>query len=65
MKEFKNQWKKKYPKQGCTILISFQDDEIGKFATFSFHKNRTGETIIDKNIINNFLQPIYLEIIEG
>ena len=37
---FKTYWYKEFPNISCFISLSFQDDEIGELATFSFHKYR-------------------------
>lgn len=59
---FKIYWSKNFPDIGCFVALSFQDDEVGKFANFSFHKRRENEFVFDIDNINNYIQPVYFEI---
>ncbi|EEX50082.1 hypothetical protein RFF20_02360 [Pasteurella multocida] len=61
--EFKKRWKEIYPDLNCVVLITFQNDEIGEFSTFTFHKVRNDESIFDPSEINNIEQAILVEFI--
>ena len=54
-----------FPLESVNIIIGFQEDEIGKFATFTFHKSRNGEVMHDINSLELYAQPIYVEVISG
>lgn len=59
---FEIYWYKNFPDISCFISLSFQDDEIGELATFSFHKYRKNEIVYDVENINSYSQPVYFEI---
>ncbi|UNU73338.1 hypothetical protein LU293_00015 [Moraxella nasovis] len=44
--------------------MSFQEDEVGAFSTFSFHKCRDNEYVDDIDNLEDYSQPIYLEMIK-
>lgn len=60
-REFEENWLTQLPQESCTLIISFQDDEVGQFATCAFHKNRVSEVVVDHDSLEDFIQPIYLE----
>ena len=60
-RKFKEKWLTEFPHVSCTILISFQDDEIGKFATFTFHKCRKNEVVFKLDNLEDVMQPLYIE----
>lgn len=43
-------------------VISFQDDDVGTFSKFSFHKIRAGEMIYDINKIDEFSNAVMIYI---
>ena len=61
--KFKKKWLIDFPLESVNIIIGFQGDEIGKFATFTFHKNRNGEVVHDLNSLELYDQPIYVEVL--
>ncbi|WP_424405919.1 hypothetical protein [Pasteurella sp. PK-2025] len=61
--EFKKRWKEIYPYLNCVVLITFQNDEVGEFSTFTFHKVRNDESIFDPSEINNIEQAILIAFI--
>ena len=63
--KFKKKWLIDFPSESVNIIIGFQDDEIGKFSTFTFHKSRNGEAVHDINSLELYAQPIYVEVISG
>ncbi|MGP4864049.1 hypothetical protein ACTXGK_07605 [Psychrobacter sp. T6-5] len=63
LNKFKKKWYGNFPLEGLTVLVSFQDDDIGKFSTFTFHKNRKNEVVYDPKRIDLNSEPIYLEVI--
>lgn len=62
-RKFKEKWRESFPLVGYTNLISFQDDEIGKFATFTFHKNRENELVYEPSNIEVNDAPLCLEVV--
>lgn len=54
LNEFKKKWQKNFDNDLFVAAISFQDDEIGQFATFTFHKQRKGEVVYDIDNIEKF-----------
>lgn len=63
--KFKKKWLIDFPLESVNITIGFQDDEVGKFATFTFHKSRNGEVVHDINSLELYEQPIYVEVLSG
>ncbi|WP_201511597.1 hypothetical protein [Psychrobacter alimentarius] len=63
--KFKKKWLIDFPLESVNITIGFQDDEVGKFATFTFHKSRNGEVVHDINSLELYDQPIYVEVLSG
>ena len=61
--KFKKKWLMYFPLESVNITIGFQNDEIGSFATFTFHKNRNGEVVHDLNSLELYDQPIYVEVL--
>lgn len=59
--KFKEKWIAEFPHISCTILISFQDDEIGQFATFTFYKYRKNEVVFELDNLEDVMQPLYIE----
>ena len=43
-------------------IVSFQDDDVGTFSKFSFHKIRSGEMVYDINNIDEFLEAVMIYI---
>ncbi|UTO04029.1 hypothetical protein NKT77_05635 [Moraxella sp. FZLJ2107] len=43
-------------------IVSFQDDDVGTFSKFSFHKIRPGEMVYDINNIDKFLEAVMIYI---
>lgn len=62
LEEFKRKWRKIYPSTSCTVLINFQNDKVGTFSTFTFHKNRSNETVFDISDINTISQSILIDV---
>ena len=60
-REFKEKWFDKFHSTDCIIIVGFQDDEIGKFATFTFHTEREGEVVFDVENLEDFINPLYIE----
>ncbi|MGC6409099.1 hypothetical protein ACNO7M_10940, partial [Bisgaard Taxon 45] len=60
---FKKRWKEIYQDLNCVVLITFQNDEVGEFSTFTFHKVRNDESIFEPSEINNIEQAILIEFI--
>ena len=58
---FKISWAKNFPNFSCFIVLGFQDDEVGKFATFSFYKQRDNEFVYDIENVNNYANSVYFE----
>ena len=63
--KFKEKWLIDFPLESVNIIIGFQDDEVGKFATFTFHKSRNYEVVHDINSLELYPQPIYAEVLSG
>ena len=63
--KFKEKWLIDFPSESVNITIGFQDDEVGKFATFTFHKSRNYEVVHDINSLELYPQPIYVEVLSG
>ncbi|WP_227430854.1 hypothetical protein [Psychrobacter sp. I-STPA6b] len=64
-KRFRMQWKKQFLNQPITTIVGFQEDEIGKLATFTFHCNRTNEIVYDIDNIEKFSQPVFIEVMDN
>ncbi|WP_230655889.1 hypothetical protein [Psychrobacter sp. I-STPA10] len=64
-KLFRMQWTKQFPNQPITTIVGFQDDEMGKLATFTFHRNRANEVVYSIDNIEKFSQPIFIEVINN
>lgn len=62
LREFKKIWRDTFFNRPCVVCIGFQDDEVGKFATFTFHKKRKNEEVFDIENIEGYTNPIYVEI---
>lgn len=60
--KFKEKWHDNFPLDSLVILVSFQDDDVGRFSIFTFHKNRKNETVYDPTNIKLNDEPVYLEI---
>lgn len=59
--EFTTKWKLFNSELGCLAYISIQDDEeLGIMASFTFHVDREGETIVDRSKINDFVMPLLI-----
>ena len=63
--KFKKKWLIYFPLESVNITIGFQDDEVGNFATFTFHKSRNYEVVHDLNNLELYAQPIYVEVLCG
>lgn len=63
--KFKKKWLMNFPLESVNITIGFQDDEIGRFATFTFHKSRNYEVVHDLNNLELYAQPIYVEVLSN
>ena len=63
--KFKKKWLIDFPLESVNITIGFQDDEVGNFATFTFHKSRNYEVVHDLNNLELYAQPIYVEVLCG
>ncbi|MGO2624526.1 MAG: hypothetical protein ACTH9C_06885, partial [Psychrobacter sp.] len=63
--KFKKKWLIDFPLESVNLTIGFQDDEVGKFATFTFHKSRNAEVVHDINSLELYEQPIYVEVLSG
>ena len=63
--KFKKKWLIEFPLESVNITIGFQDDEVGNFATFTFHKSRNYEVVHDLNNLELYAQPIYVEVLCG
>lgn len=61
LREFKKLWRKEFKIQPCVASIGFQDDDVGKFATFTFHKKRISEEVFEIENIEEYSNPIYVE----
>ncbi|HDX1179211.1 TPA: hypothetical protein RNY19_001445 [Pasteurella multocida] len=61
--EFKRKWMKIYPDIKCVVIITFQNDDVGRFSTFTFHKVRDGESVFELYEINNIAHAILVEFI--
>ena len=61
--KFKKKWLIDFPLESVNITIGFQDDEVRRFATFTFHKSRNGEVVHDINSLELYDQPIYVEVL--
>ncbi len=58
---FKERWLNAFSEFSCTMVVGFQDDEIGRFATFTFHKNRMDEIVFKNDHLEKITQPIYID----
>lgn len=63
--KFKKKWLIDFLLESVNITIGFQDDEVGKFATFTFHKNRDYEVVHDLDNLELYAQPIYVEVLSN
>lgn len=63
--KFKKKWLIDFLLESVNITIGFQDDEVGKFATFTFHKNRDYEVVHDLYNLELYAQPIYVEVLSN
>ncbi|MEG2473048.1 hypothetical protein [Acinetobacter sp.] len=66
LEKFNILWKKSFPEISCISMLSFDlDNEFGLGCVFRFHVKRVAEEIYDIETLNDFIDPIAVEVYQA